>query len=127
MSWLRASVQLGNLDLLGARGLDPRTVPLVDPPANAHDAIFKPLEPQSGPREHALMAFQYRDRERFRPPPSEVQVDRAPALADRPDFALDDCELTPFGQEFRPLPGRHYHIIRFAPEAKLGRAGRTLS
>ena len=44
MSRLRASVQLGNLDLLGASGLDPRTVPLVDPPANAHDAIFKPLE-----------------------------------------------------------------------------------
>src|SRR6266478_1444666 len=117
----------GDLDLLRAAGLDAGAVPLLDKAAHPDPAVFELLGRQPRPREDALITFRDRDSERLRPAPAEIHVDRAAALADRQDLALDDRETTPSGQELRPALGPQLDIIRIAPEAKLGRPRHTLS
>src|SRR5215203_5048355 len=121
LAFTASSVQLGDFDLLGVAGLDAWTVAFVYPAAHPDASVLQCLRRQSGLRKHALMTFQDRDRERFRPAPAEIHIDGAAALADRQHLAFCDREATPPGQKLCPAFGSHYAIIRACPKAKPGR------
>src|SRR5262249_24585477 len=121
------SIQFGDLDLLRPGSFDPRPVALIDPSADANDTILEALETYPSTGKDALMSFQNRDRQRLSPAPPEIQLDRAPALADGEDLTFNDCEPTPLGKELCPIPSRQYHIARIGPEAKLCAPCHTLS
>src|SRR5437588_729011 len=57
------SVPLGDLDLLGPRGLDSRTRPLLQPASHPNAAILKPSQIEPGAGKGALVLFQDHDRE----------------------------------------------------------------
>src|SRR5829696_5676674 len=121
------SIQLGNLDLLGVAGLDPGPVTFVHPAPHPDAPVLQGLRRQPGLGKDALLTFQDRDRERFRPPPAEIHIDGASALADRQHLAFYHREATPTGQKLRPACGFHYAIIRAGPKAKPRRARRTFA
>src|SRR6516162_3237096 len=73
----------GNLDLPGMHRLDPRPIALLDETAHPQAQIRQPMRIEPGKDEIALITFQDRHRQRFRPAPSEIHVDGACTLADR--------------------------------------------
>src|SRR5215467_7008941 len=114
------SVALGDLDLLRAGELDTRAVTLLDPTAHPNAAVFEFFRLYAGGGEDGRIALRDRGRQRLRPSPPEIHVDRACALADRQHVPLRHGETAAFGSKMSPALGRHDDIIRFAPEAKLG-------
>src|SRR5262249_51523530 len=118
------SVALGDLDLLRAGELDTRAVTLLDPTAHPNAAVFEFFRLYAGGGEDGRIALGDRGRQRLRPSPPEIHVDRACALADRQHVPLRHGETAAFGRKMSPALGRHDDIIRFAPEAKFGAARR---
>src|ERR1700730_14250966 len=113
---------LSDLDLLRPDGLDARSVAILHPPTHAHAQVREASRLHAGGREDALVAFRDRDREAFRPAPSEVDVDHASAFADCHHLALCDCELAPLGDEPSVILCAHNGIIRLAPQANFSLA-----
>src|SRR6516164_4178184 len=118
------SVALGDLDLLRAGELDTRAVTLLDPTAHPNAAVFEFFRLDAGGGEDGRIALRDRGRQRLRPSPPEIHVDRACALADRQHVPLRHGETAAFGRKMSPALGRHDDIIRFAPEAKFSAARR---
>ena len=79
----------------GVHRLDPRAAPLLDRASDPNTPAFQLLQLQARVRKRALVAFQRRDGEVFRPAPPEVDVDRAAAFADRQHVPLDHGETAP--------------------------------
>src|SRR4029450_3127446 len=98
---------------------------LLDPAAHADTAGFEVFRFYSGGGEGPVIAFGYRDGERLLPAPSQIGVERAAALPDRPHLAFHDGEVAALARKLRRVVGRQDDIIRCAPEAKLGRPRRT--
>jgi hypothetical protein len=69
------------------------------------------------------MALLDGDGEVFRPAAAEIDVNRAAALADRQNLALNHCETTPNLEDPGRILGISHHIVRVGPKAKTGRAG----
>src|SRR5262245_46972737 len=116
------SVALGDFDLLGMHGLDPRPVALLEPSAHPDAAVLELSRLHSRGGKGALMALEDRDRESLRPPPPEIHVNRASALADRRHLAFHHGEMAALGCKLGRALGAEDDIIRFAPQAKLGLA-----
>src|SRR5262245_21863256 len=118
------SVALDDLDLLRTGSLDSGANTLLDPSACSDTLSFESFRHDSGSGEGALVALRDGDGERLCPPSSEIDVDRACALADRPHLTFRHGETAALGCELRPAIGRDDDIVRFAPQAKLGRPRR---
>ena len=122
----RSSVPLENLDLFRAGGLDPRPISFFDPSTHPNMAVFQSVRCNARAGKDALVPFQDRNRQRLRPPPPEIHIYSAAALADRQYLAFCQRKKAPAVQELRPAVGPDDGIVRFAPEAKLGVAGGAL-
>src|SRR5262249_53877721 len=109
------SIPLGQFDLLRPGGLDPGATSLFDISAYAHAAAFQPLGRQAGAGEGGLVAFGDGDGEVLGPPPTEIDVDRRAAFADREHFAFHDGKPAPFRRHRRRIVRRPDHIDRIGP------------
>ena len=120
------SVALDDLDLLRTGSPDSGAGTLLDPSTYSNTPLFEPFRRYSGSSEGTLVVLRNRDGECLCPPSSEIDVNRACALADRPHLSFRHGETAALGREFGPAVGREDDIVRFAPQAKLGLARRPL-
>ena len=85
-------------------GLDARPVALLDPSTDPDTAVFE--LPRLQPGGEKLRSWRLGgDRERLRPSPSEIHVDRASAFADRQHLAFHHVKWPRLRQKLGPALG----------------------
>src|SRR5262249_14292640 len=93
------SVSFRDLDLLPPLRLDQRLIAFFHNTAPPQQPVSHRPHIQTRSGEDALIPFQDRHRQRFRPPAAEIDVDQAPTLTDRRDLALRHREMASFREQ----------------------------